>query len=400
MQGHARVALYSCLVNGLLVGIKYCLWLISGSLALKADAIHSLADVISALTIFAGIIIADRKTKAFPEGLYKVENLGALVSSLFILYAAYEIGRESLTGHSVAQIHNLPMVVAGIFAIILITFLFSRYELKIGLEVGSPSLVADAKHIVTDLLSTLVILVGVLGSFFGYHLDRYAALVVAVLVGRMGFHILVDSLRVLLDATLDYPTLDGIRKVLEDHPNVKEVIAVGGRSSGRYKFVEIAVSVNVKLLREAHQVISYLEEEILDRWPDIDKILVHYEPEQKKTWRVAVPIDVVKGEGPHQGARLSDHFGEAPYFAFLSQDRLTGHVTVERYLENSFRDLDRQKGVRAAELLADHGVDEITTRVDLAGKGSGYAIEALQIVYSVTSAQTLAELIANMGKEA
>jgi divalent metal cation (Fe/Co/Zn/Cd) transporter len=84
MNGYAKVAIYSCLVNAALMVAKYFLGEASGSLALKADAIHSLADVVSSLTIFLGIVIADRKTKIFPQGLYKVENLVAMLSSLFI----------------------------------------------------------------------------------------------------------------------------------------------------------------------------------------------------------------------------------------------------------------------------------------------------------------------------
>jgi len=156
-----------------LAAAKYGLGAVSGSLALRADAVHSLADVISALTIFSGILIADRKTKTFPEGLYKVENLVALVSSLFIFFAAYEIAWEALTSHHAYRVQNVSAVVVGIVFIVAVTFLFSRYELKVGLSVGSPSLVADARHVATDLLSTLVILVGVVGSSVGYHLDRY-----------------------------------------------------------------------------------------------------------------------------------------------------------------------------------------------------------------------------------
>lgn len=99
MYGYAKVAIYSCLLNLALMALKYYLGEASGSLALKADAVHSLADVVSSLTIFLGIVIADRKTKAFPQGLYKVENLVALLSSLFIFYASYDICFEALWGN-------------------------------------------------------------------------------------------------------------------------------------------------------------------------------------------------------------------------------------------------------------------------------------------------------------
>ena len=393
IQGYARVALYSCFVNGVLAAVKYGLGAVSGSLALKADAVHSLADVISALTIFSGILIADRKTKTFPEGLYKVENLVALVSSLFIFFAAYEIAWEALTGHQAYRVQNLSAVVVGIVFIIVVAFLFSRYELKVGLSVGSPSLVADARHVATDLLSTLVILVGVVGSSVGYHLDRYAALVVAALVARMGLQIFLDSVKVLLDATLDYATLDGIGKVLESHPNIRDVISVGGRSSGRYKFVEITVAMDVRLLRDAHAVISDLEEEILDRWPDIDRISIHYEPEKRDSVLVASPLDSNEALPPSEQSRLSDHFGSAPHFVLIRKNVEEGRARVEGTLQNPFFALERKKGVKVAELLAEQSVDQVWTRADLEGKGANYALAALDIEVVPTTACSVEELI-------
>jgi len=399
MRSYSEVALYSCLVNAFLMALKYVLGETSGSLALKADAVHSFADVVSSLTIYVGIVISDRKTKTFPEGLYKVENLVALLSSFLILYASFEIGSDALRDRSLKELTQLPQVLGGILIIIGVAFAFARYELRIGLKVGSPSLVADAKHMYTDLLSTVVILFSIIGAFMGYPVDRYVAMFVALLVARTGYWILMDAVKVLLDATLDHSTLDEIRKIMERHPDVAEVISVGGRNSGRYKFIEISVHLRTRLLREAHEIVSHLEEEILDRWPDIDRIIVHYEPMQKETWLVAVPVDVDEGEEPNSTIRLSDHFGEASHFAILSKNMLTGQVSVEHYLDNPFRDVERQKGVRVAEFLAESEVDETITRANLIGKGSGYALEALQIAYSRTFAPTLSELVAQIEGE-
>jgi cation diffusion facilitator family transporter len=379
VKSYARVAVYSCAVNIVLMGLKYALGEASGSLALRADAVHSFADVISAVTIFVGIVISDRKTKTFPEGLYKVENLVALLSAFLIFYAAIEIGADALHSQTRAELTHFPQVIGGILVIIAVALVFSRYELRIGLQAGSPSLVADAKHVYTDLLSTVVILVSVIGAHFGYSLDRYVALFVAVLVAHTGVQIMIDAVKVLLDATLDHGTLTDIRKIMEGHPDVAEVGFVGGRSSGRYKYVEIALQMHTRLLREAHEIVSHLEEEILDRWPEIDKIIIHYEPQRKETWRVAVPVERSEGSNPEEGVRLSDHFGDAPYFAFLAKNTHTGEVRVEDCVDNPFRSAERQKGVRAAEFLAGHAADEIVTRANLEGKGAGYALEALQI---------------------
>jgi cation diffusion facilitator family transporter len=393
MKGHARVAVYSLLLNSLLMVVKYYLGVISGSLALQADAVHSLADVVSALTMVLGILIANRKTKTFPSGLYKVENLVALISSFFIFFAAYEIGMDAWFGHSVGHIEKIPVVLIGIAFIILVAFLFSRYELKVGLEVGSPSLVADAKHVTTDLLSTFVILFGVVGAYFGYHIDRYIAILVAILVARIGIRILLDSLKVLLDATLDYQTLDAIRKILESRSDVTEVLLLGGRSSGRFKFVEATLRIDVRLLREAHTIIAHLEEEILDRFPSIDKLLIQYEPEQKEFLTAAAPLEVAPDSIRQEESKLSDHFGNARYFAFLLRDVRSGNVSIKGYEPNPFLELERHKGVRVAEFLAKKEIDEVWVRTDTSGTGAGYALEAMEVDVVTTEARTVRELI-------
>jgi cation diffusion facilitator family transporter len=400
MYRYAKVAIYSCLLNLALMALKYYLGETSGSLALKADAVHSLADVVSSLTIFLGIVISDRKTKTFPEGLYKVENLVALVSSFFIFYAAYDIGFEAWRGETSGQITAIPQVAAGIILIMAVAAIFSRYELKIGLEVGSPSLVADARHVTTDLLACTLILVGIIGTHLGYAIDRYVAILVAAIVARIGAEILVEAVKVLLEATLDYPTLDGIRKILESHEEVKEVLSIGGRSSGRFKFVEISLTTDLKLLRDAHELTSQIEEEILDQYPNIDKLLIHYEPIHKDVQLIAVPLDVSGDNSPDEKSELSEHFGEAPYFAIIADDASNDTLHVRDYLRNPFKDLERKKGVKAAELLAEYGADQVRSPVQLNGKGAGYALEALQIQVVLTGSRTLEELLAELKERA
>ena len=398
MKSCIKVALLSCLVNGFLMSAKYFLGELSGSMALKADAVHSLADVVSSLSILGGILISDRKTKTFPLGLYKVENLVSLVSSFFIFFAAYEIANEAISAGHTGAIKNLGPVIAGVFFMLIVAYLYSRYELKAGLNAGSPSLVADAKHIATDMFSSLVILVAILGTHLGFPLDRYAVILIVAIILHMGLTILIGSLKVLLDATLDYTTLNEIRAVLASHPLVKSVASLGGRSSGRYKFVEATVKVEARLLRDAHAVVSHLEEEILDRWPDIDRILVHYEPEKKEFVEIATAVNTPEGTQPGLDSTLSEHFGEAPFFAVLKKEMRTGNVAFETFVANDSRNLERHRGVKAAEFLSEMGIDEVWTRVALDGKGVGYALEALGIDVLTTEAVTLRELISQIAQ--
>lgn len=396
MKTCVKVALLSCLVNGFFTAAKYFLGEASASAALKADAVHSLADVISSLTILAGILISDRKTKTFPLGLYKVENVVALLSSFFIFFAAYGIVHAAIHSAHQEPIKNIGPVIAGVVFMLAGAWFYSRYELKAGLRTGSPSLVADAKHVATDMLALIVILVAIVGTYLGFALDRYVAVLIAVLVARIGFTILTDSLKVLMDATLDHSTLNGIREIMEGHPLVVRIDSLGGRNSGRFKFVEANVKLDARLLRDAHEVVTHLEEEILDRWPDIDRILIHYEPERQELIRIAAPVDGPNGARPNLESMLSGHFGGAPFFAVLTKEISTGKVGLETFVENRFSALERQRGVKAAELLAGTGVDEVRVRAPVEGKGAGYALEALGIDVFTTEAASLRELISEI----
>ena len=278
VKSFAYVALLSAGFHIILVVLKYGLGILSGSIALRADAFHSLADVLSSLGIFVGIKISERKSKTFPYGLYKVENLAALVTSVFIFFAAYEIIKEVIQSDPAAVVSNVHIAVLGLLFIVVLIFLFSRYEIKIGKKAGSPSLVADAKNIGTDLISTGGILIGLVISLWKWNVDRYIAVVIVVLVARLGWTILADSVKVLLDASIKNETLEDIRKVFYNFSPVKDVVRLSGRCSGRYKFVEAEIIVDTERLQDAHDISSSIEEEIYDCFPEVDKLLIHYEP--------------------------------------------------------------------------------------------------------------------------
>jgi len=154
---------------------------------------------------------------------------------------------------------QIPWAALGIGSTIVITWWFSRYELKKGRETGSPSLVADARHVWSDMLSSLVILVSLLGAATGVYLDHYAALVVVVFIGRTAIGIFLDAVRVLLDASLDNTSLTRIRTLVLADPRVVEINELRARNAGRYKFVELDITLRVSDLERGHRISEELE---------------------------------------------------------------------------------------------------------------------------------------------
>ena len=119
-----QIALYSVLLNLFLSLMKITVGFLAGSTSLVADGIHSVADLAAALSVYAGIVIANMKLKEFPYGLYKVENIISLVSAFAIFFAGYEIARDVLFSQEEMKITNLPVAVVAIALTIIITYLF------------------------------------------------------------------------------------------------------------------------------------------------------------------------------------------------------------------------------------------------------------------------------------
>ncbi|MCF6205650.1 MAG: cation diffusion facilitator family transporter [Sulfurovum sp.] len=272
-----NISLYSVGINLFLSLIKVAGGMVSGSAALVADGVHSLSDLAASLSVYVGIVISNKKSELFPQGLYKVENLVALVSAFAIFFAGYEIAKDVLFEEA-TPITNLTVALVVLGITVLTTFLYSRWEKKKAIELNSPSLLADAEHIKTDFYTALVVLVGVLGQYFGYPMiEKLAVVIVVYFIFHSGFEILKDAIKVLLDASLDYETIDQIRKILEKEPEIKKINAIAGRNAGSFKFVRLDLQLHTDSLKEAHTVAHQIEDKIKANMPFVEKVVIHYQ---------------------------------------------------------------------------------------------------------------------------
>jgi cation diffusion facilitator family transporter len=272
-----KISLFSVGINSLLSAIKIIGGMISGSAALTADGVHSLSDLAASLSVYAGIIISNKKSKLFPHGLYKVENLVALVSAFAIFFAGYEIAKDVLFEEA-TPMKNLPVAIGVIGLTVLITYLYSRWEKKKAIELNSPSLLADAEHIKADFYTAIVVLVGVLGQYFGFPIvEKLAVVVVVYFIFHSGFEILKEAIKVLLDASLDYESIDKIKKIVNQNPQVENILQVTGRNAGSYKFVQLDLDLKTDSLKEAHKIAHEIEDSIKSQMPFVEKVIIHFQ---------------------------------------------------------------------------------------------------------------------------
>jgi cation diffusion facilitator family transporter len=383
-----RVALYSLLLNISLVLTKLVLSIITGSLALRADAIHSLVDVFGSLALIMGLVISSRKSSSFPYGLYKVENMVSIVISLLLFLTAYEIVLEALTaGPSIIPYGGWVLLVVALM--IPIPLLFGRFEVRAGKKANSPSLIADGSQFKVDTFTASIVLFALIAQRYGIPLDKIAAIVIAIFIVRAGWHILVSGMRVLLDASVDAQTLEKIRTAIEAQPEVSTVKSVTARNSGRYLFVEATVALRIASLKRAHQVSERTETKIREAVPHVDRVLIHYEPQSRSRIRYIIPLADAAGE-------IGLHFGESPCFALVEIDMQKKSVSRREVLANPYKDLAKGRGLKVAEFLLSHKPDVVMTRENLSGKGPGYVFAEAGVETAPTDDESLGKIIEDL----
>jgi cation diffusion facilitator family transporter len=380
-----RFAFGVFVVNLLLAGGKGALAHISGSLALKADALDSAADSVASLMIWIGLGLSTRKTRMFPYGLYKIENFMSVVVAVLILMVGVQIAREALYTTAAFPQVTWP-VLAGMSASVLVSSILAYFAAVLGRRTHSPTLLAEGKHRLVDVLSSTVVLCSLVSNTFGLRVDRIAALVVLALILWAGLELLRDGMRVLLDASLDSKTMQRIRSILESHPKVASVRFLAGRNAGRYRFVETALALRTDNLTRAHRMTEEIEEAIRREIPHVERVLIHAEPNRPERILVTVPLADMHG-------KVSVHFGEAPFYAFVWLKTETGLEESHQVVANPFASIPKGKGVRVAEWLIDHKTDVVLVKEPLRGKGPGYALESAGVEVRVTKGNELSEAL-------
>jgi cation diffusion facilitator family transporter len=390
MEKSEKVAALSILINTVLMAIKYVFALLSGSAGLAADAIHSSSDVMASLTVFAGLRISKRKSKRFPYGLYKVENLVSILLAIAILFAGYKIAKNALLGGGEATLRHIPLAIVAQVVVIGITLAFSVYAVRKGNEIGSPSVIANGKHVRTDMLSSIAVLAGLIGNLFEVNLDRFAVFVVLIFIAHAGIMIFIDAMRVLLDASLDFETLDKVKTIILEEPHAKEIHSLTGRNSGSYKFIEADIVLRVRELEKAHSISKKIEQSIKDEIRHVDNVLIHCEPVRKDTISFALPLQNTEGE-------VSQHFGESPRFAIVTVNADDRSIKNHETVTNPFLSVERGKGILVAEFLIKRGVDTLLLKKKFEGKGPEYVLADSDVDVVITQAKTMREALLEHG---
>lgn len=387
-----RWGYYSITVNLLLIALHAVIAVASGSLAVTAELLHNFVDLASAVAVVIGLKLAMRKSPSFPYGLYKVENLVAAGLAILIFFTAYEVVSSALL--EPAQTPNVDVWMLALLVVTMaIPLAFSRLELRVARRSNSPALMADAREYQVHVYTTGVAFAALLTAWFHFPFDRIAALIIVVAVAKTGWDLLADALRVMLDASLAPERLDQIRDVVENDPAIVEIKWITGRNAGRFRFVEAGVTLRLHDLAKAEIAVARIEKSVRAAVPQIERVLLHIEPTTSTYERFAIPVADLSGT-------ISEHFGKAPYFAFVMVHRANGTIKEQHVRANPYCGEERAKGLQVAEWLVRHKVDRVVVPKGLEGKGPPYVFREAGIQVESCDARTVAELFALPQREA
>ena len=279
-----RTALTAIIGGILIFALKMYTWLISGSIALLSDALESIVNILASFMMYWSIRMSDKPPdKSHPYGHQKVENLSCAIEGILVLLAAVMIARAAL-----GRINN-PVELVGLDTAMVLSLVatagngaLSWILMRASKETGSMALEGDAKHLLSDVLSSGGVVVGL---FIGQQLnipilDPVMALIVSAMVLKMGVELVFKAGGELMDESCP-ETEEQVRAVMDRHQHrFVDYHDLKTRKSGDKVYAELHLSVDGQMsVQEAHDFTDHLEEDLEKEVPNV-VITIHVEPKE------------------------------------------------------------------------------------------------------------------------
>ena len=284
-----RVLWLTLLLNLFVMALKFTLGIATGSLSLQADALHSVTDSVNnVLGLITNRFSSPKPDREHPYGHQKFEAVGALGIAAFLGIACFEILRGAVEKIFLTT-ENVEIKVSSaelwlLLIVLGVNIFVAFYERNVGRKVNSPILIADAKHTMSDIWVTIIVIAGLVGMWQAENLnilqlkwlDVVLAFPVALLVFQSGWEVISENLPWLVDEMAIAP--EAIYDVVTEVPGVISCHDIASRGMlGRQVFIEMHLIVDTEDLIEAHQITEEIEDRLEKRFGTV-RVLIHVEP--------------------------------------------------------------------------------------------------------------------------
>ena len=281
-----QIAMGSIAVGLVVLCMKLLAWWMTGSVALLSDALESTVNVATAIAALIAIRVAARPAdSSHPYGHHKAEFFSAVLEGVMIIVAALLIMREAWLGFLDPPVLEAPVTGIAInAAAALLNAYWARILINRGTQLSSPALIADGKHLRTDVVTSAAVLTGVvLAVATGWTvLDPLLAGLVGLNILWTGWKLTAASLSGLMDEAVPDDTLEDIRRIISDRASgAIEAHDLRTRHAGQVTFIDFHLVVDGRItVDEAHGICDKIEQSLNARLPEA-QITIHVEPDHK-----------------------------------------------------------------------------------------------------------------------
>lgn len=286
MSGTVKIAAGSILVGLIVLGIKYLAYAVTGSVALYSDALESFINVVTAIAALLAVRLSEQPPdRNHPYGHHKVEYFSAVLAGALITVAAILILREAWEAIRAPRTIDAPGV--GLALAIVASLLNAGWSWVLvtrGRAMRSPALVADGKHLLSDVVTSVGVVIGIgLAVATGWAvLDPALAALVAINILWSGWTVIRESLGGLMDEAVPESELVRIREVISQQAEgALEAHDVRTRNAGRVTFIDFHLVVPAQMtVTDAHDICDRIERKLKEAIPGAT-VTIHIEPENK-----------------------------------------------------------------------------------------------------------------------
>jgi len=284
LQRTLRATLLGLLANLALTAAKFLAGIFGHSQALIADAVESLADIVSSLIVWRGLVVAETPPDDdHPYGHGKAEPIAAAFVAGLLLVAAGGIAYHSLQGIAAPRLSPSPWTLFVLLAVIALKETLFRAVMRTATQTDSSALAADAWHHRSDAITSAAALLGIGIALAGgpdyAAADNWAAVAAACVIGWNGWRLLLPACNELMDRAPDRELILQIRALAKTIPGVGDIDKCYVRKMGWHLFVDIHVRVDGFMTVEAsHRIAHQVKDSLRAALPAVRDVLVHIEP--------------------------------------------------------------------------------------------------------------------------
>lgn len=289
-----RYGIISIIADGVLTIGKIIAGILASSSSLVSDGVHSASDIISTIIVLIGAKISLKAAdKEHPFGHERLESIASIILAMILVGTAFILGFNGIKAIIEFAQGQIPKQTGFVFlalgfaiASIVVKFIMFLYAYIVSKKTKSTSLKADAFHHLSDSLSSIGSVLGVVGIMLGggwYILDPIASLLIALLIVKVAIDIAREAINQVVDKKAPEPFENQVKEIIKAHEGVKKINSLRTRQFGNKYYVELAIAVDSFIsVKQGHDIATKVHDDLEKHLDELKHCVIHIEPYNEK----------------------------------------------------------------------------------------------------------------------